>query len=488
FSQTLIIYIRMVSTMEGSLDPMLYNVGKEEGLCVWRVNKFKLEKIAPSHHGIFYDGDSYIVLNTKDGADAWDVHFWLGQNASIDEMGTAAIKAVEIDQALDGFPVQYREVQGHESPLFLSYFKKNFRYETGGHDSGFHTVEDILKDFQPKLYRCKGKRNVRCTEVRISRLSLNLGDVFILDVGKEIYVWMPPQSGRLERIRGMERAKNIAETERQNQSKVVLLDEDWNKCYEFWKHFGGKEVIPSIQKASDDDEDYWERNKDRKSLWRVNDASGEAQVTKIAQGDEVKQSLLDSKDAFILDAVNGGIYVWVGKGCTVEERSRAFQWGQTYLYVSNLPSWTTVTRVLESVEPQMFTQWFDDWHGAKKKAEFVPRLFQCSNETGKLVIEEIAGYEQEDLDGDDVMVLDALNIIYVWVGAGANKEEKKEAEKTAQGYLNNSEVKRHKKTVIETVFQGEETPTFKKFFPAWDEKMFKNSARSAANMRKLLFN
>lgn len=30
------------------------------------------------------------------------------------------------------------------------------------------------------------------------------------------------------------------------------------------------------------------------------------------------------------------------------------------------------------------------------------------------------------------MVLDALNIIYVWVGAGANKEEKKEAEKTAQ--------------------------------------------------------
>lgn len=38
----------------------------------------------------------------------------------------------------------------------------------------------------------------------------------------------------------------------------------------------------------------------------------------------------------------------------------------------------------------------------------------------------------QDLDGDDVMVLDALNIIYVWVGAGANKEEKKEAEKTAQ--------------------------------------------------------
>ncbi|GMR48458.1 hypothetical protein PMAYCL1PPCAC_18653, partial [Pristionchus mayeri] len=482
-----IVSLEMVTPSTGSLDPMLVNVGMEEGLCVWRIKKFKLEKIAPSHHGIFYDGDAYIVLNTKEGCDSWDVHFWLGQNASIDEMGTAAIKAVEIDQSLGGFPVQYREVQGHESPLFLSYFKKNFRYLTGGHDSGFKAVEHIFKDFQPKLYRCKGKRNVRSTEVRISLLSLNLGDVFILDAGREIYVWMPPQSGRLERIKGMERAKNIAEMERQNQSKVVLLDEDWNKSYDFWKHFGGKEVIPKIAKGADDDEEYWERNKERKSLWRVNDASGEAQVTKIAQGDEVKQSLLDSSDAFILDAVNGGVYVWVGKGCTVEERSRAFHWGQTYLYVSNLPSWTTVTRVLESIEPQMFTQWFDDWQGAKKKQEFTPRLYQCSNETGNLVIEEIAAYEQEDLDGDDVMVLDALHKIYVWVGAGANREEKKAAEKTAQEYLSNSSVKRPKKTEIETVFQGSETPTFKKFFPSWDEKMFKNQTRSVANMRKLLF-
>lgn len=78
----------------------------------------------------FLAGDSYIVLSTKSN-DNWDVHFWLGNQTSQDEAGTAAIKTVELDDSLGGLPVQYREVQDHESALFLSYFKNGIKYLQG---------------------------------------------------------------------------------------------------------------------------------------------------------------------------------------------------------------------------------------------------------------------------------------------------------------------------------------------------------------------
>uniref|UniRef100_A0AC34PVA3 Gelsolin-like domain-containing protein n=1 Tax=Panagrolaimus sp. JU765 TaxID=591449 RepID=A0AC34PVA3_9BILA len=131
-----------------------------------------------------------------------------------------------------------------------------------------------------------------------------------------------------------------------------------------------------------------------------------------------------------------------------------------------------VTRVLESAEPEHFTQWFSNWSAVKKPIQHKVRLYQVSNESGKLHVEEIADFYQEDLDGDDVMILDAVNTIYVWVGNGANKEEKDHAKLTAENYLSTSKVPRHKKTSIEVLYQGKESPTFKKHFPEWDDKMF----------------
>ncbi|PIO69187.1 gelsolin repeat protein [Teladorsagia circumcincta] len=199
------------------------------------------------------------------------------------------------------------------------------RYMAGGYESGFHHVEDKFKDWKPKLFHCKGKRNVRCHQ-----------------------------------------------------------------------------------------------------------------------------------DAFVLDAGSAGIFVWVGKGCTQEERAKALIIGTDFIEAYNLPKWTTVTRVLESAEPASFTQWFDEWVDTKTTKTFEPHLFQVSDKTGGMNVEEIANYNQESLDGDDVMILDALNRIYVWK------------------YLRMGKLPRHEKTTIETIYQGKETPGFKSLFPKWDDKLFKS--------------
>lgn len=144
----------------------------------------------------------------------------------------------------------------------------------------------------------------------------------------------------------------------------------------------------------------------------MTDASGSLQIQKISQGGlDVK--LLDTKDAFIVDAVSGGIFVWVGKECTINERKHAMEYGQEYLAKQVLvfkPFFNSnfflflqvkrtgpaeVVRVLEGAEPARFTQWFSNWSKERKTSDFVPKLYQCSNESGKLHVEEIANFYQE---------------------------------------------------------------------------------------------
>lgn len=55
---------------------------------------------------------------------SYDIHYWIGQDSSQDEQGAAAIYTTQMDDYLKGRAVQHREVQGHESETFRSYFKK----------------------------------------------------------------------------------------------------------------------------------------------------------------------------------------------------------------------------------------------------------------------------------------------------------------------------------------------------------------------------
>ena len=135
--------IRLTFSTNPNDASVLRGAGAKAGTEIWRIENKVPVCWPPSKHGQFFSGDSYLVLKTKEpknGGFEWDLYFWLGKDSSIDEMGIAAIKAVELDDSLGGGPIQYREVQEHESDRFRSLFKKGLIYLDGGVESGFRKV------------------------------------------------------------------------------------------------------------------------------------------------------------------------------------------------------------------------------------------------------------------------------------------------------------------------------------------------------------
>ncbi|XP_017848746.1 gelsolin isoform X2 [Drosophila busckii] len=347
------------------MHPAFANAGRTPGLEIWRIENFEPVPYPKNTYGKFYTGDSFIILNTmqnpKDKTLSWDVHFWLGSETSTDEAGAAAILTVQLDDILNGAPVQHREVQDHESQLFLGYFKNGVRYEQGGVGTGFKHVE-VNAPGQKRLFQVKGKRNVRVRQVNLSVSSMNKGDCFILDAGNDIYVYVGAKSKRVEKLKAISAANQIRDQDHNGRARVQIIDEfgtDMDK-----EHFfevlgsGAADQVPE-ESTSEDDEAFERADAASVTLYKVSDASGKLQVDTVAQK-PLRQAMLDTRDCFILDT-GSGIYVWVGRGATPKEKSDAMAKAQEFLRTKKYPAWTQVHRIVEGAESAPFKQYFDTW-------------------------------------------------------------------------------------------------------------------------------
>uniref|UniRef100_A0A336MY83 CSON002905 protein n=1 Tax=Culicoides sonorensis TaxID=179676 RepID=A0A336MY83_CULSO len=345
------------------------NAGKKAGLEIWRIENFAPVAYPKNDYGKFYDGDSYIVMNTKvdnKGKLSWDIHFWLGTQTSQDEAGSAAIYTVQLDDQLGGEPVQHRETQEHESQLFLSYFKNGVRYENGGVASGFKQVETNAGG-EKRLFQVKGKKNIRVRQVNLSVSAMNKGDCFILDAGRDIYVWVGKDSKRLEKLKAISAANQIRDQDHAGRANVIIVDEFSPEIDQ--QHFfealgsGSFNAVPDASTAEDDAE-FEQSDARRVTLYKISDAAGSLKIDTISEK-PLKQEMLKTDDCFILDT-GTGIYVWVGKKATKQEKEKSMAHAQTFLTTKKYPSWTQVHRTVEGAETAPFKQYFATWrdHGA----------------------------------------------------------------------------------------------------------------------------
>ncbi|BFF88889.1 gelsolin [Drosophila madeirensis] len=350
------------------MNPAFANAGRAPGLEIWRIENFEPVAYPKNNYGKFYTGDSFIVLNTienkKDKKLSWDVHFWLGSETSTDEAGAAAILTVQLDDLLNGGPVQHREVQDHESQLFLGYFKNGVRYEQGGVGTGFKHVETNAQG-QKRLFQVKGKRNVRVRQVNLSVSSMNQGDCFILDAGSDIYVYVGAQAKRVEKLKAISAANQIRDQDHNGRARVQIVDEFSTEAdkQQFFDVLGSGSADQVPEESTAEEDSAFERaDAAAVTLYKVSDASGKLQVDTVAQK-PLTQAMLDTRDCFILDT-GSGIFVWVGRGATPKEKTDAMAKAQEFLRTKKYPAWTQIERIVEGAESAPFKQYFATWRDA----------------------------------------------------------------------------------------------------------------------------
>jgi hypothetical protein len=279
-------------------------LSKDEAFKIWRIVEFKLDSWTEELYGQFYSGDAYLVYHafrrSKNSSIYRDIYFWLGAECTQDESGTAAIKAVELDDYFGGVPVQHREVEGHESIKFINLFDKygGLRYLDGGVASGFKVVDLSVKT---ELFHIKGNKNPALKQVRPIGSSLNQGDVFILSTQEKFFIFVGKKANIFEKIKG----GRVLEKLRSRRPKIpVEWLERGETTPEFWSYLGG-EVPISEEETSDEVHEISNIRKIYKYL-------GEKNFQKIAEGNEAKRDLL--KEGIFIVQRGDDVVIWFPQG------------------------------------------------------------------------------------------------------------------------------------------------------------------------------
>lgn len=177
------------------------------------------------------------------------IYFWLGNKSSLDEIGSAALLAKEMDDSLGGRPVQVRVVQGKEPSHFRQLFKGRMIVHAGGHASGFKNKDDAdtLDTDGIALFHVRGTNELNTHAVQVAEVatSLNSSDCFVLVTPTHSYSWNGNGSSEQERAVALNVATILAADYNGTGDRVVEAVQEGSESGEFWTAIGGQAEYPS---------------------------------------------------------------------------------------------------------------------------------------------------------------------------------------------------------------------------------------------------
>lgn len=220
--------------------------------------------------------------------------------------------------------MQHREVQGNESDLFMSYFPQGLKYREGGVESAFHkTTSGTTPAAIRKLYQVKEEEHP-CDREGSELGQLQHWGLLHPGPGSEhllCLVWWQVQHPGAQQG---ERPGPGHPGQRAAGKAQVEIITDGEEPAEMIQVLGPKPALKEGNPEEDITAD--QTNAQAAALYKVSDATGQMNLTKVADSSPFASELLIPDDCFVLDnGLCGKIYIWKGRKANEKERQAALQ-------------------------------------------------------------------------------------------------------------------------------------------------------------------
>eukprot|EP00731_Ephydatia_muelleri_P013618 Em0007g928a len=199
-------YFKSISILEGGADSGFKHVKPTE-------YKPRLLHFHGDNHGVkvvekplnkhYLDSSDVFILDM-----GLKLYQWNGKTGNKDEKYKAAIYIQEIRRERDGKPSV--EVLDEESTEKSHIFYKSLSDDPLETEGSIHVAHDSRK-FEPCMFRLSdatGKLTLTKLDNPISKSKLDEKDVFIVDIGKQVFVWIGKETSAAENKNAMSYAHN----------------------------------------------------------------------------------------------------------------------------------------------------------------------------------------------------------------------------------------------------------------------------------------
>lgn len=490
---------------------------------VYRIERFERVELPAAEHGLLNGSDCYIVSYTEKGAgsERTFLYYWLGAHASADEKGAAAIQTVKLSDSLGGGCAQVRICQGHETPRFLSLFAPRLVvFAAGGVASGFRKVAFAADGdgaagaaagaegsaHGGALLHVRGTcpQDVHAVQLEAARASsLSSYDCFIvqspiagpgasaggvslpkwmtgaLSAAKgtppTLWVWLGARANAAERDGATAAAELLRAATAAGLNPNVLGAKAAGSGSAGARAPGGDKAIA----VADVKVVVVEEGSEPAAFWAA--LGGKAEYTSAPPTPTGA-----GKPPPPNGARGKGIFGWLGGAARGFGGNSAYNTSYSpddarLFHVTDRTGTLKVRRLRVRVAaaraarcsrlppPRLCSAvWL-----LASPAPTLSRPPSPSSPARPAQVEEILNFAQDDLDPDDVSILDAGAVLYVWVGPGASERERTHSPELAEKFAEKSAAAsgRSANVPVMRIEAGREPAHFKALFHGWaDEK------------------